>query len=71
MGGHRGEQIRGIFQGDEVRFVLADGGELSRSSFHRWAWIHILVVPLVIVVSAVLLCAARVAHRATTPSKAS
>jgi hypothetical protein len=51
----RGDQNRGIFQNDEVRFVLADGGELSRSSFHRWAWIHILVVPVVIVVSAVLL----------------
>lgn len=51
----RGDQIRGIFQSYEVRYVLADGGELSQSSFHRWAWIHILVVPLVIVASAVLL----------------
>ena len=35
--------------------MLVDGGELSLSSFHRWAWIHILVVPFVIVASAVVL----------------
>ena len=50
-----GTSLRGVFQSDAVKFVLVDGGELSLSSFHRWAWVHILVVPLVIVASAVVL----------------
>ena len=49
-----GDDLRGVFH-TQVKYVLVDGTELSLSSFHRWAWIHILVVPLVIVASALVL----------------
>jgi hypothetical protein len=50
----RGTGLRGVFH-THVRYVLVDGGELSFSSYNRWAWVHVLVVPLVIAACFVVL----------------
>jgi quinol-cytochrome oxidoreductase complex cytochrome b subunit len=49
-----GSSFRGVFH-THVKYVLADGGELSVSSYNRWAWVHVLGVPLAIVACLVLL----------------
>jgi hypothetical protein len=56
-----GSSFRGVSH-TQVTYVLGDGGELSVSSYNPWAWVHVLVVPLVI--DACLVVLALLARRA-------
>jgi quinol-cytochrome oxidoreductase complex cytochrome b subunit len=49
-----GASFRGVFH-TQVKYVLVDGGELSVASYNRWAWVHVLAVPLAIVTCLVVL----------------
>jgi len=49
-----GSSFGGVFHA-HVKYVLVDGGELSVASYNRWAWVHVLAVPLAIVTCLVVL----------------